>query len=498
MLARESRHRARARRSARRARAQRTRGDLRSQPHRRGLLRAHARERRGRSGRARIARSAASAKRRSRRSRSATRPTRWDGLVDELERERRRSRARGEGRAGEGRAARLLRFLPRSADGADVRDDRRSRSRSAAARSATASRSISTRRRRRSTPKAPSLRAQRRAPRRADAIGRSIVVEGYLDCIALHQAGFENAVAALGTAFTPRAGDRAAQIRRVRLPLLRRRRRRKRRCNQSRSISRLSASSTPGRRSGSSCCRPARIPTVSCATRGAEAFRALLDDAKPAIEFSIDPQIDALARPVSIARRRSRAKAEALIRELTPREEWDRWRVYVAGRLQVNADDLRNSRFLANSANFAPRIGRGQSSIRQLAAYGRRCEPLSFEREVVEHSARGAGARSRSTATASAAARFRNELYRRIYERIVEHARELVTNRPMCSHCFARTKRASTRWRRSGSARPQFDGALRRLRRAARASRPGRRAVAARRASRRGTGSCRARSTKPT
>ena len=31
-----------------------------------------------------------------------------------------------------------------------------------------------------------------------------IVVEGYLDCIALHQAGFEGAVAALGTSFTER------------------------------------------------------------------------------------------------------------------------------------------------------------------------------------------------------------------------------------------------------------------------------------------------------
>ena len=44
------------------------------------------------------------------------------------------------------------------------------------------------------------LERARRAVGDSDAL---IVVEGYLDCIALHQAGFGNAVASLGTAFTP-------------------------------------------------------------------------------------------------------------------------------------------------------------------------------------------------------------------------------------------------------------------------------------------------------
>ena len=40
------------------------------------------------------------------------------------------------------------------------------------------------------------------ARRAAQSDRTIIVVEGYLDCIALHQAGFENAVASLGTSFT--------------------------------------------------------------------------------------------------------------------------------------------------------------------------------------------------------------------------------------------------------------------------------------------------------
>ena len=38
------------------------------------------------------------------------------------------------------------------------------------------------------------------------------MVEGYLDCIALHQAGFANVVAVLGTAFTP---EQARELRKV-------------------------------------------------------------------------------------------------------------------------------------------------------------------------------------------------------------------------------------------------------------------------------------------
>ncbi|MDQ2993096.1 MAG: DNA primase [Candidatus Eremiobacteraeota bacterium] len=242
-----------------------------------------------------------------------------------------------------------------------------------------------------------------------------IIVEGYLDCIALHQAGFENAVAALGTSFTD---EQATQVRKY-------------------------AENVFLCFDGDSAGTAATFKAIDIATRvlehagrsvrvvglpkgedpdsyvrehGAEGFRRLLADAKPSIEFKLDPQIDRLKgrfdSPSAIAR-----TAEQMIREMTPREEWDRWRVYVAGRLKVNVDDLRNSRFFANGANFVPTYGSaGVTGSRHVAAGA---QPQSFEREVlsvvVEEPALAAEYADRIDAE-----RFTNEVYRSIFRWIAE------------------------------------------------------------------------------
>ncbi len=239
-----------------------------------------------------------------------------------------------------------------------------------------------------------------------------IVVEGYLDCIALHQAGLENAVAALGTAFTP---EQAAELGKYADYVFL--------CfdgdaaGSAAATKAVDVASKAIEHTGSAVrialLPPGEDPDSFVRSRGADEFRGLLDTAKPAIQFKIDVEIERLRAgfdsPAKVA-----PKAEALIRGLMPREEWDRWRVYVAARLQVNVDDLRNSRFLADSANFAPRA-RGLSESRHTTTS---VEPLSFEREVLsillEEPALGAEYGRRISP-----ARFRNEVYRRIYERIV-------------------------------------------------------------------------------
>jgi DNA primase len=259
------------------------------------------------------------------------------------------------------------------------------------------------------------------ARKAAQADRTIIVVEGYLDCIALHQAGFENAVAALGTSFT---AEQAAELRKYAEYVFL--------CFDGDAAGNAAATkavdvASKGIEDTGSSVRivllpPKEDPDSFVRTHGADAFRRLLEDAKPALEFRIDAEIARL-RAGFDSPARLMPKAEALIRALAPREEWDRWVVYVAGRLQVNVDDLRNSRFLADRANFAPHARAASAQSRHATT---RVEPLSFEREVLsillEEPSLGAEYGNRIHAS-----RFRNEVYRRIYQRIVEANGTLTT-----------------------------------------------------------------------
>ncbi len=273
------------------------------------------------------------------------------------------------------------------------------------------------------------------ARRAAQAERTLIVVEGYLDCIALHQAGFEGAVAALGTSFTER---QASELRKYADNIYL--------CfdadaaGSSAATKAVDIASKVIEHTGLSV-RVVALPEGDdpdsyVRKHGAEGFRALLDAAKPSIEFKLDPQIDRLRSGFDSASTIAR-KAEALIRELTPREEWDRWRVYVAGRLKVNVDDLRNSRFLANSANFSPRSdGASAAGSRHTPVNGRfgALESLSFERDVLGIAVEDP-ALVLEYADRIAPDRFRNEVYRRTYLLLIGHASELRTAADALAAC---------------------------------------------------------------
>ena len=257
--------------------------------------------------------------------------------------------------------------------------------------------------------------------RRAASRDRTlIVVEGYLDCIALHGAGFDNAVASLGTAFTEeQARELAKSADGIFL------------CFDGDAAGEAAASkavetATAAIEHAGLAVRIVLLPEGSdpdsyVRENGSQAFASLLSGAKPAIEYRLEGEARALERgfdsPAHIA-----AKAEALIRKMTPQAEWDRWRVWIARRLKVNENDLRNSRFLANKTNFAPRAG-GATATRHMP---RTVETSSFEREAIsillEEPALIAEFEGRIPAQ-----RFRSETYARIYARLIKESSRLST-----------------------------------------------------------------------
>ena len=260
------------------------------------------------------------------------------------------------------------------------------------------------------------LNVARRAAATADAL---IVVEGYLDCIALHQAGFTNAVASLGTAFTP---EQAAELRKYAERIFL--------CFDADAAGSAATAKSIGILKAAGCTAfvvqlpPSEDPDTFTKTHGPSAFQERLDAAVPALQFTLDLRI------ADIKRRRlppSRAvfEADALVRDL-PQPEWDRWIVYTASALGLAANDVRNSVFRANPANFAPRPRFGDAQRTMVRHLAPAAEPPPPEREVL------AAFIDEPALVAEYASRippetFRDTLYRGIYETLVAHAGALVT-----------------------------------------------------------------------
>ncbi|HEX3468846.1 MAG TPA: DNA primase [Candidatus Elarobacter sp.] len=256
------------------------------------------------------------------------------------------------------------------------------------------------------------LNVARRAAAKEDSV---IVVEGYLDCIALHQAGFTNAVAALGTAFTP---DQARELRKAASRAML--------CFDAdaagidaalKSIETLAAE---GVAAWALRIPDGKDPDEFVRRNGADAFRALLDAPISATQVKLDAEIDrqhGRLAPGALA-----GWAEETIRRLAPQQEWDRWRVYAAQRLDLAPDDLRRARMMLNPLHFSPR-GAAANASRHLVPGA--LEPPSFEREVVsivlEEPALLAEYADRIPSE-----RFDNPQLRRIWETLRAHARSLV------------------------------------------------------------------------
>lgn len=186
------------------------------------------------------------------------------------------------------------------------------------------------------------------------ATGSAIVVEGYTDVIALHEAGLANAVATLGTALTRRhlrllgrfarkvvylfdgdeaglkAADRAAEF--------------------------VDASATPetGERQVElfvALIPEGLDPADYVASHGAEELKALLDDAQPLLQFAIDRRLGAYDLTSPGGRAAALAKAAAVIAPVKGSIIAHDYANYLADRLLV---DFETARAAIDKARVTP------------------------------------------------------------------------------------------------------------------------------------------------
>jgi DNA primase len=263
------------------------------------------------------------------------------------------------------------------------------------------------------------LNVARRAAAKAESL---IVVEGYLDCIALHQVGFANAVASLGTAFTP---EQAAELRKYAERIFV--------CFDADAAGSNATAKSIEMLNAAGCVPfivelpPGEDPDTFVRSHGSAAFQARLEAAVPAIQFQLDRAVASIVEK-RLPPHQAAQTAERLVQTL-PRTEWDMWRVYVARALGLSVDDLRANRFRANPANFAPRLAGGFGSAPQ-ANFVRHvaptAEPPSLDREIL------AALVEEPTLVAEfgpliPAETFRDDRYREIYRALRAVADRLVT-----------------------------------------------------------------------
>ncbi len=242
-----------------------------------------------------------------------------------------------------------------------------------------------------------------------------IVVEGYLDCIALHVAGFETAIASLGTAFTP---EQAAEIKRyAKTAFL---------CYDADKAGRAATAKAldiliaAGVNVGVLELPAGEDPDSYVRANGPQAFRERIAAATEPVRFKLD---SALAEHETFRTREELVTwAEQTIRAVAPQSEWDKERTYVAQRLGLNVDDLRRNRLMM-APRYVMRDGRMEGPtrtqhpiVREAPAWERDTIVVFFEEPVLirEH---GPGI---------AAERFSHAGVRALFERLFAERESLL------------------------------------------------------------------------
>jgi DNA primase len=212
------------------------------------------------------------------------------------------------------------------------------------------------------------------ARRAAAADDTLVVVEGYLDAIALHQAGFRNAVASLGTAFTP---EQARELRRVAGKLYL--------CfdgdaaGQAATARSIDMLVEEGLAVSIVALPAGKDPDELILESGAEAFASLLAGAQRWVDFKIDLACKRIASKFASKSDIAREAMSVIVQVHDPIER-DQYVKAMARRLDVSEAALRQAR---QQAARHPRVepAEGAAPIRRAAAI---TQPMSTERDLLQ------------------------------------------------------------------------------------------------------------------
>jgi DNA primase len=211
------------------------------------------------------------------------------------------------------------------------------------------------------------------ARRAAAADDTLIVVEGYLDAIALHQAGFRNAVASLGTAFTP---EQARELRRVAGKLYL--------CfdgdaaGQAATARSIDMLVEEGLAVSIVALPSGKDPDELILESGAEAFASLLACAQRWVDFKIDLACKRIASTFASKSDIAREAMSVIVQVRDPIER-DQYVKAMARRLDVSEAALRQARQQASQHPRVPPADDGRP-IRRAPAI---IQPMSTERDLL-------------------------------------------------------------------------------------------------------------------
>lgn len=174
------------------------------------------------------------------------------------------------------------------------------------------------------------------AAKTARASGTVVIVEGYMDCISLHQRGIENVVAALGTAFTEQQARALARVAEQAIIAFD-----ADQAGEAATLRSLDLLASAGMRVAVAVMPPGHDPDDLVRRQGADGFRRLMGTAVPLTEYKLSKVLAQAELNTVEGRARAVQQAAAIVARLESAVEREGYIQFIAERCGVTPEAVR-------------------------------------------------------------------------------------------------------------------------------------------------------------